>query len=73
MKKTAILVSAAAMLLLPAASAFAAPSPSPVATTHTGRACASVLSSNPNAAPGWHISDQGGSNFGAVGAAFCGL
>ena len=25
------------------------------------------------AMPGWHISDQGGSNFGAVGAAFCGL
>jgi hypothetical protein len=73
MKKTAIVVSAAAMILLPATSAWAAPDPSPVAPTHTGTACASVFSNNPNVLPGAPISDQGGSHFGAVGAAFCGL
>jgi hypothetical protein len=73
MKKAVIVVSAAAMLLLTAVSASAAPSPSPVAPAHTGTACSSVLSSNPNSAPGSHISDRGGSNLGAVGATFCGL
>ncbi|MCU1678458.1 MAG: hypothetical protein JWM93_3216 [Frankiales bacterium] len=73
MKKTAIVVSATVMFLLPAASASAAPHPNPVAPTHTGTACAAVLSSNPNVSPDSHMSERGAVNFGAVGAAFCGL
>ena len=53
--------------------ASAAPNPNPSAPAHTGTACTSVLSSNPNAGPGGHISETGGSHFGDVGAAMCGL
>ena len=73
MKKAATLVIATVMLVLTAASASAAPNPSPVAPTHTGTACTSVLTNNPNTGPGAHISEQGAANFGAVGAAMCGL
>ena len=73
MKKTATLLIATGMLVLTATSASAAPSPSPVAPTHTGTACTSVLTNNPNTGPGGHISEQGGANFAAVGAAMCGL
>jgi hypothetical protein len=73
MKRIAIVVIATGMLVLTGGSASAAPSPSPVAPTHTGTACTSVLTNNPNTGPAAHISEQGGSNFGAVGAAFCGL
>ena len=73
MKKSATAVIATAILGLTATSASAAPSPSPVAPAHTGTACTSVLTNNPNTGPGGHISEQGGSHFGAVGAAMCGL
>ncbi len=73
MKKAAAVVIATAMLVLSAASASAAPNPSPVAPAHTGTACASVLTNNPNTGPGGHISEQGGAHFGAVGAVMCGL
>jgi hypothetical protein len=67
----AVLASAAA--LTTAGFAGAAPTPSPAAPEHTGTACAAVLTNNPNAGPNGHISDIGGTNFFAVGAAFCGL
>jgi hypothetical protein len=51
------------------ASAWAAPNPNPNAPDHTGTACASVLSHNPNTAEGGHISATGGEHFAAVGAA----
>jgi hypothetical protein len=73
MKKAATVVIATAMLVLTAPSASAAPNPSPVAPTHTGTACASVLTNNPNTGPGGHISAQGAAHFGAVGAVMCGL
>ena len=73
MKKAATVVIATAMLVLTAASASAAPNPSPVAPAHTGTACASVLTNNPNTGPGGHISAQGAAHFGAVGAVMCGL
>ena len=73
MKKAATVVIATAMLVLTGASASAAPNPSPVAPTHTGTACASVLTNNPNTGPGGHISAQGAAHFGAVGAVMCGL
>ena len=73
MKKAATVVFATALLVLTASSASAAPNPSPVAPAHTGTACASVLTNNPNTGPGAHISEQGGAHFGAVGAAMCGL
>jgi hypothetical protein len=67
----AALASAAA--LATAGVAGAAPSPNPAAPAHTGNACAAVLTNNPNTGPNGHISDVGGTNFSAVGAAFCGL
>ena len=73
MKTFATVVLATGLLVLTATSASAAPNPSPVAPTHTGTACAAVLTNNPNTGPGGHISEQGASNFGAVGAAMCGL
>ncbi len=73
MKTFATVVLATGLLVLTATSASAAPNPSPVAPAHTGTACASVLTNNPNTGPGGHISEQGGANFGAVGAAMCGL
>jgi uncharacterized low-complexity protein len=54
-------------------SASAAPNPNPNAPAHTGTACASVLSKNPNAGPFGHQSPVGGAHFGDVGAAMCGL
>lgn len=54
-------------------SAWAAPNPNPNAPAHTGTACVAVLGHNPNTGPGGHISPTGGANFGAVGAALCGL
>ena len=56
-----------------AAGAGAQPNPNPNAPAHVGTACASVLSNNPNTGPGGHISDTGGTHFGDVGAALCGL
>jgi hypothetical protein len=56
-----------------AASASAAPNPNPNAPAHTGTACVTVLSHNPNTGPGGHISPTGADRFGAVGAALCGL
>jgi len=73
MKKAATVAIAMATLVLTAASASAAPNPSPVAPAHTGTACASVLTHNPNTGPGGHISEQGAAHFGAVGAVMCGL
>ena len=73
MKKAATVVIATAMLVLTAASASAAPNPSPVAPTHTGTACASVLTNNPTTGPDAHISEQGAAHYGAVGSAMCGL
>jgi hypothetical protein len=67
----AALASAAA--LTAAGVAGAAPNPNPAAPEHTGNACAAVLTNNPNTGPNGHISDVGGGNFFAVGAAFCGL
>ena len=62
------------LLVATATPAVAAPSPSPQGPAHTGTACAAVLSHNPNTQPtGGHISEVGGSHFGAVGATFCGL
>ena len=55
------------------AGASAAPNPNPNAPAHTGTACSSVLSNNPNTGPGGHISPTGAANFAAVGAAMCGL
>jgi uncharacterized low-complexity protein len=67
----AALASAAA--LTAAGVAGAAPNPNPAAPEHTGTACAAVLTNNPNTGSSGHISDVGGSNLFAVGAAFCGL
>jgi hypothetical protein len=53
--------------------AGAAPNPDPAAPEHTGNACVAVLTNNPNAGDNGHISDVGGTNFLAVGVAFCGL
>ena len=64
---------AATAALTTAGFAGAAPNPNPTAPEHTGTACAAVLANNPNAGPNGHISDVGGSNLFAVGAAFCGL
>ena len=47
--------------------------PEPNMPGHTGTACATVLSRNPNTGPGGHISATGGEHFAAVGAALCGL
>jgi hypothetical protein len=54
------------------AGALAAPNPNPTAPAHTGTACISVLSNNPNTAPGGNISPTGGANFAEVGAVMCG-
>jgi nitrous oxide reductase accessory protein NosL len=67
----AALASAAA--LSSAGVAGAVPNPNPTAPEHTGTACAMVLTNNPNTGPNAHLSDIGGTNFFAVGAAFCGL
>ena len=56
-----------------AAPAIAAPNPNPAAPEHAGTACTNVLSRNPNTGPGGHISDQGGTQFFAVGQALCDL
>ena len=72
MKRLFVLVTAV-FVLVPAIPAVAAPSPSPVAPAHTTTACQMVLANNPNTGPAGHISAQGVANFGAVGAAFCGL
>jgi hypothetical protein len=53
--------------------AVAAPNPSPVAPTHTGTACASVLANNPQAGEDSHSAPPAQENFFAVGAAMCGL
>jgi hypothetical protein len=53
--------------------AAAAPNPNPNAPDHTGTACTSVLTNNPNTQPGGHISATGGSHFSDVGAAMCDL
>jgi hypothetical protein len=67
-------VSATAMLGMSSA-AWATPNPNPNGPAHTGTACVSVTSNNPNANPagGGHISSIGGANLFNVGAAFCGL
>jgi hypothetical protein len=56
------------------AAAGAQPNPNPNAPAHTGTACTTVVSNNPNAGPnGFHQSPTGGANFLAVGEALCGL
>jgi len=62
-----------ALTLAAAVPAMAGPNPSPVAPTHTGTACANVLANNPQAGEDSHSAAPAQANFGAVGAAFCGL
>jgi hypothetical protein len=73
MKRYAVAVAAFIAASAFTAPAVAAPNPNPAAPAHAGTACANVLSRNPNTGPGGHISEQGGTNFYAVGQALCGL
>ena len=73
MKRMIVATSMLALVLGPAATAAAAPNPSPVAPAHTGTACANVLANNPQASPGSHSAPPAQENFFAVGAAFCGI
>jgi hypothetical protein len=70
--KRAVVVSVLTLVALgttfPAA---AAPSPSPVAPTHTGTACANVIGHNPQASDAGHSAPPAQANFEAVGNAFC--
>lgn len=63
----------ALFLLVPAAPALAAPSPSPVAPPHVATACANVLTHNPQTLgdPSQALPAQ--LNFLEVGQAFCGI
>ena len=73
MKPLMMLLSAVALCVVAAAPASADPTPSPVAPDHTGTACASVLTHNPQAGESPHSAVTAQENFTQVGAAFCGL
>ena len=72
MKPTLMLLSALALATVAAAPAAAGPNPNPVAPAHTGTACVSVISHNPQAGEGSHSAPAAQANFAEVGAAFCG-
>ena len=70
--KPALVLPALTLVALGAAfPASAAPSPSPVAPTHTGTACANVIGHNPQASDAGHSAPPAQENFQAVGNAFC--
>jgi hypothetical protein len=73
MRRIAVMLAACGLVVAGAAPAFAAPNPSPVAPTHTGTACVSVLSHNPQTGLDGHSAPPAQQNFSMVGAAFCGL
>lgn len=64
---------ALAVSCLSAAPALAQPHPNPMAPAHTGTACTSVLTHNPQTTENAHQAPQGLEHFAAVGAAMCGL
>jgi len=58
-------------VFVPAAPAFAAPTPSPVAPQHTATACANVFAHNPQASEESRSAPRAQANFFAVADAFC--
>lgn len=73
MKPLSMLLSAVALSAVAAAPASASPNPSPVAPLHTGTACVTVISHNPQAGDDSHSAPPAQENFAQVGAAFCGV
>ena len=62
-----------ALVLLPAVSASADPSPSPTAPPHVATACVNVLGHNPQTQGSPTQADPALANFLQVGQAFCGI
>jgi len=73
MKPLMMLLSTLALAVVVAAPASADPTPSPVAPAHTGTACVTVISHNPQAGEEPHSAPAAQDNFGQVGGAFCGV
>ena len=72
-KTCAAVFATVALSTVVAVPAVAAPNPNPEAPAHTGTACASVLTHNPQASEDSHSAPTAQQNFAAVGAAMCGL